>query len=200
MHYRSWETALWKAGRLNSQNGRMNRNIGIFCASSNRMAPVFYDEAQRLGEWIGSQGRTLVYGGAKCGLMETLAKSVHEAGGRVLGVVPQILVEQGRVSRYIDETVLTPDLNQRKQGIIDRSDIILALPGSVGTLDEVFTVLAANTIGIHSKRVLFWNIDGFWDELFRLFRAMEKRGVVNKPLEDYILVANTLDEVVRLIG
>lgn len=164
------------------------------------MAPVFYEEAQRLGEWIGRQGRTLVYGGANCGLMETLAKSVHEAGGRVLGVVPQILVEQGRVSRYIDETVLMPDLNQRKQGIIDRSDIILALPGSVGTLDEVFTVLAANTIGIHSKRVLFWNIDGFWDELFRLFRAMEKRGVVNKPLEDYILVANTLDEVVRLIG
>ena len=177
----------------------MNRNIGIFCASSNRLEPVFYEEAKRLGEWIGRQGRTLVYGGANCGLMETLARSVHESGGRVLGVVPQILVDNDRVGGFIDEMVLTPDLNQRKQGIIDRSDIIIAMPGSVGTLDEVFTVLAANTIGIHSKRVLFWNIDGFWDELFQMFRALERRNVINKPLSDYVLVANAFDEVIRLV-
>ncbi len=177
----------------------MNRNIGIFCASSNRLEPVFYEEAKRLGEWIGRQGRTLVYGGANCGLMETLARSVHESGGRVLGVVPQILVDNDRVSGFIDEMVLTPDLNQRKQGIIDRSDIIIAMPGSVGTLDEVFTVLAANTIGIHSKRVLFWNIDGFWDELFQMFWGLERRNVINKPLSDYVLVANTFDEVIRLV-
>ena len=178
----------------------MNNRIGIFCSSSDRMEQVFYDEAARLGRWIGQQGRTLVYGGAGCGLMEVLAKSVREAGGRVLGVVPQILVEQGRVSRYIDETILTSDLNQRKQGIIDHSDVILALPGSVGTLDEVFTVLAANTIGIYSKQVLFWNVDGFWDELFAMFHALEKRNVVNRPLAGFVRVADTFDEVVRLIG
>lgn len=177
----------------------MNSNIGIFCASSDRMSPLFYSEATRLGQWIGRQGRTLVYGGANCGLMETLARAVHESGGRVLGIVPQILVDKGRVSRYIDEMVLTPDLNQRKQGIIDRSDIILALPGSVGTLDEIFTVLAANTIGIHSKKVLFWNIDGFWDELFHMFRALEKRNVVNKPLNEYVLVVDSLEDVIRQI-
>ena len=164
------------------------------------MEPVYYDEAARLGKWIGQQGRTLVYGGANCGLMETLARSVHEAGGRVLGVVPQILVDNNRVSLYIDETILTPDLNQRKQGIIDRSDVIITLPGSVGTLDEVFTVLAANTIGIHGKKVLFWNINGFWDELFQLFWALKKKNVVNKPLEDYVLVADTFDDVIRQIG
>lgn len=164
------------------------------------MEPVYYDEAARLGKWIGQQGRTLVYGGANCGLMETLARSVHETGGRVLGVVPQILVDNNRVSLYIDETILTPDLNQRKQGIIDRSDVIIALPGSVGTLDEVFTVLAANTIGIHGKKVLFWNINGFWDELFQLFWALKKKNVVNKPLEDYVLVADTFDDVIRQIG
>ena len=178
----------------------MNRNIGVFCSSSDRMEPVYYDEAARLGKWIGQQGRTLVYGGANCGLMETLARSVHETGGRVLGVVPQILVDNNRVSLYIDETILTPDLNQRKQGIIDRSDVIIALPGSVGTLDEVFTVLAANTIGIHGKKVLFWNINGFWDELFQLCWALKKKNVVNKPLEDYVLVADTFDDVIRQIG
>lgn len=163
------------------------------------MEQVFYDEAKHLGEWIGRQGRTLVYGGANCGLMETLARSVRETGGRVLGVVPQILVDNNRVSCFIDEIVMTPDLNERKQGIIDRSDIIIAMPGSVGTLDEVFTVLAANTIGIHGKKVLFWNIDGFWDELFQMFRALERRNVVNKPLSDYVLVANTFDELIRQI-
>ena len=164
------------------------------------MDQVYYDEATRLGTWIGQQGRTLVYGGANCGLMETLARSVHEAGGRVLGVVPQILVDNNRVSSFIDEIVLTSDLNQRKQGIIERSDIIIAMPGSIGTLDEVFTVLAANTIGIDSKKVLFWNINGFWDELFQLFWALKKKNVINKPLEDYVLVADTFDEVIKQIG
>lgn len=178
----------------------MIENIGIFCASSDRMERVYYDEAARLGTWIGKQGKTLVYGGANCGLMETLARSVHEAGGHVLGVVPQILVDNNRVSRFIDETFLTSDLNQRKQGIIDRSDIIIAMPGSIGTLDEVFTVLAANTIGIYDKKVLFWNINGFWDELFQMFRAMERKNVVNKPLEENILIASTFEELVQQIG
>ena len=131
--------------------------------------------------------------------METLARSVHDAGGHVLGIVPQILVDNNRVSQFIDETVLTSDLNERKEGIISRSDIIIAMPGSIGTLDEVFTVLAANTIGIYDKKVLFWNINGFWDELFLLFRALERKNVVNKPLEEYILVANTFDEIIRQI-
>lgn len=176
----------------------MNR-IGIFCSSSNKLAPVYYEEAQRLGRWIGQQGKTLVYGGANCGLMEALAQSVQAEGGHVLGVVPQILVDHNRVSTHIDEIIYTHDLNDRKQQLIEQSDIILALPGSVGTLDEVFTVMAANTIGIHNKRVVFWNINGFWNGLFTMFEQMLKTGVVNKPFEQMMLQANTLEELQSIL-
>ena len=173
--------------------------IGIFCSSSNKLDEIYYEESDRLGRWIGSHGLTLVYGGANCGLMEVLAKSVHETGGKVLGVVPQILIDRNRVSTYIDETVFTQDLTDRKQQLIDQSDIIIALPGSVGTLDEVFTVMAANTIGIHDKKVVFWNINGFWSGLFSLFDQMMLTGVVNKPFDSVMVKANNLEEVIRIV-
>ncbi len=174
-------------------------NIGIFCASSDNMDYPFYIEAGRLGEWIGKEGKTLVYGGANCGLMEATAKAVHENGGHVVGVVPQILIDRNRVSNYIDTKIQCQDLNDRKQLLIEHSDIIIAMPGSLGTLDEVFTVMASNTIGIHNKRVVFWNIDGFWNELFDLFESLKSKGVVNKPFEDLCDSVNTLEELIEVI-
>lgn len=173
--------------------------IGIFCSSSNKLDEIYYEEADRLGRWIGSHGLTLVCGGASCGLMETLSRAVHESGGKVLGVVPQILIDRERVSTCIDDMVVTEDLNDRKQKLIENSDIILALPGSVGTLDEVFTVMAANAIGIHEKKVVFWNINGFWTGLFSLFDQMMLTGVVNKPFDSVMVKANTFEEIVRII-
>ena len=175
------------------------KKIGIFCSSSNRLDPLYYTEAERLGHWMGQQGLTLVCGGANCGLMETLARAVHGSGGHVLGVIPQILIDRHRVSSSLDETILTRDLAERKDVLIRESDVILALPGSVGTLDEVFTVLAANTIGIHQKQVIFWNIDGFWDDLFTMFDGLTRRGVVNKPWPEVMLRADSFDELVSIL-
>jgi len=175
------------------------KKIGIFCSSSNRLDKVYYEEADRLGRWMGAHDKTLVCGGANCGLMETLAKAVHETGGHVLGVIPQILLERKRVSTSLDEKILTRDLNERKEVLINQSDIILALPGSVGTLDEVFTVMAANTIGIHDKKIVFWNICGFWDDLFVMFEGLSRRNVVNKPWDDMMIKANTFEEIVEII-
>lgn len=175
------------------------KNIGIFCSSSNNLDPSYYEQADRLGRWMGAHGKTLVCGGASCGLMETLSRAVHESGGRVLGVVPQILIDRERVSTCIDEMIITEDLNDRKQKLIENSDIILALPGSVGTLDEVFTVMAANTIGIHDKKIVFWNINGFWSELFSMFDKMALTGVVTKPYCDIMVKANTFEQIVNII-
>ncbi len=176
------------------------KRIGIFCSSSNRLDKVYYDEAERLGRWMGTHGKTLVCGGANCGLMETLARAVHETGGHVLGVIPQILLDRKRVSPSLDEQILTSDLNERKDVLIKQSDIILALPGSVGTLDEVFTVMAANTIGLHDKKIVFWNINGFWDDLFVMFEGLSRRNVVNKPWPELMIKATTLEEIIEIIG
>lgn len=176
----------------------MNK-IGLFCASSNNLDAIYYEEAARLGRWLAENDKTLVYGGANCGLMEACAKAVFENKGNVMGIVPQILFDRKRVSNNITVTVPCADLNDRKQLLINNSDIIIVMPGSVGTLDEAFTVMAANTIGIHDKRLILWNVNGFWTELFLMFEALVKKGVVNKPLQEMYMVANTFDELVALL-
>lgn len=174
--------------------------IGVFCSSSNKLDPIYYEEAARLGKWIGTHKKTLVYGGARCGLMEAIAASVKSSGGKVVGVVPQILIDNNRVSSNIDEQIVTQDLNDRKQKLVEQSDIIIAMPGSVGTLDEIFTVMAANSIGIHDKKVIIWNINGFWSGLFDMLEKMSQTGVVTKPYDQVMIRVNILEEITRIIG
>lgn len=171
------------------------KKIGVFCASSDKMEHIYYDAAYSLGQWIGGSGRTLVYGGANCGLMEAVAKGTKDAGGTVFGVVPQKLVRSGRVSDCIDITFYCNDLSDRKQYLVDESDILVVMPGSVGTLDEAFCALAANTFGMHQKQVIFWNIDGFYDLLFQFLDTLGPRGVLNKAWSELLYKVNTLEEI-----
>lgn len=163
------------------------------------MEPKYYRMADTLGRWLGGHGCTLVYGGAASGLMESAARAVRESGGRVVGVVPAILQERGRVSACIDELVPCTDLNDRKQLMVERSDILIALPGGVGTLDEIFTVMASHSIGYHSKRVVLYSEDDFWDSLLMMLAEMDRRKFINHPLKDYLSVAHSLDELSVLL-
>ena len=179
----------------------MVEKIGVFCSSSNQMAPIYYQEAERLGHWIGETGKTLVYGGCKCGLMEAVAQGVRKAGNiNVIGVVPKLLIEKEMVSECVGIRIPTEGLQDRKSWLTKISDIMIALPGSVGTLDEAFSVIGETSIGLSTKKVIFWNINGFWNGLFKMLDDMKVAGVQNKPIDAYLLKANSLDEVIELIN
>jgi hypothetical protein len=141
----------------------------------------------------------IVFGGVNQGLMECLAKAVKEAGGQTLGVVPSIIEKTGRTSQYNDRVLTCDNLSERKQLMLDESDVFIALPGGVGTLDEVFTVAASYTIGYHQKRVILYNMLGFWDATIRMLDDLQQRGMVRGRWRDYICVANNLDEIEQLI-
>jgi len=173
--------------------------IGVFCSSSNNMAPLYYEQVEALGKWMGQNGKTLVYGGARKGLMETIAKAVKENGGRVFGVVPRKLFQNCMVSDYIDVTFHCDGLSDRKQWLIGESDIMVALPGSIGTLDEAFSAMAENTFGLHGKKVVFWNINGFWDDFFAMIEGLKAKGVMTKPFGEVMLKANSLGELVEIL-
>jgi len=173
--------------------------IGVFCSSSGRMEQVYYDEARRLGLWLGSHGKTLVYGGSRCGMMEVLAKAVKESGGKVFGVVPQKVLKNNMVSDQIDITFYADGLSDRKDWLIGESDIMVVLPGSVGTLDEAFSAMASHTFGEHQKNIIFYNVNGFWDDLFVMLDNLEKKGVVNKPFNQFVLRASSLEELTAMI-
>jgi uncharacterized protein (TIGR00730 family) len=173
--------------------------IGVFCASSNEMEQKFYDKAAELGRMLGKAGKTLVYGGNSSGLMEAVAKATKEAGGKVFGVVPRKLVEAGRVSDCVDITFYCEDLNDRKQWLIGESDVMIVLPGSAGTLDEAFSAIASNTFGMHQKKVIFWNIDGFYNKLFEFLDEIVGRGVVNKPWNEVMERVTTVEEIEKIV-
>ena len=156
--------------------------------------------ARELGTWMGANGHTLVFGGCNLGLMECVAKAVHDAKGMTVGVVPTIVEKGGKVSDYVDVKILCDNLSDRKDLMIERSDVIIALPGGVGTLDEIFTVLAAASIGYHNKRVILYNIGGFWDSLIAMLDDLKTRGVLRAGFEDTVKVAHTLDEIAALIA
>lgn len=173
--------------------------IGIFCSACEQISPRYFECTRELGAWMAAEGKTLVYGGADMGLMECICRAVKEGGGTVMGVVPTKLEEKGRVSDRLDVTFHTMNLSDRKDVILRESDILVALPGGVGTLDEVFHVVAAATIGYHSKRVVLYNIDGFWNGLLAVLNQMEAQGFIRRPLDNFLNVANTFDELKELL-
>lgn len=175
-------------------------NIGVFCSANNQIDAAFFQQTEELGRWAAKNGHVIVFGGVNQGLMECLAKAVKEAGGKTLGVVPSIVEETGRTSQYNDRVLTCNNLSERKQLMLDESDVFIALPGGVGTLDEVFTVAASYTIGYHHKRVILYNMKGFWDSTIRMLDDLQQRGMVRGQWRDYICVANNLDEMGDLLA
>ena len=175
-------------------------NIGVFCSANNQIDAAFFQQTEELGRWVAKSGHQIVFGGVNQGLMECLAKAVKEAGGKTLGVVPSIVEATGRTSQYNDRVLTCNNLSERKQLMLDESDVFIALPGGVGTLDEVFTVAASYTIGYHHKRVILYNMKGFWDSTIRMLDDLQQRGMVRGQWRDYICVANNLDEMGDLLA
>lgn len=170
-------------------------NIGIFCSANANIDPDFFQMTRDLGAWIAKNAHSIVFGGCNLGLMECVAKAVHEGGGNVIGVVPSIVEKGGRASEYVDVKILCDNLSDRKDLIISRSDAIIALPGGVGTLDEIFTVLAAASIGYHDKKVILYDMKGFWQPLLRMLGEMRSAGVLRDGFSEHLLVAENLDEI-----
>ncbi len=173
----------------------MVKTVGVFCAASVTLDAAYYELAEQFGEWLGRHGMTMVYGGANSGLMESAALGVRRGGGKAVGVVPRILESRRRVSTLVDEVIRCEDLTDRKAIMVERSDVLVALPGGIGTLDEVFTVMASHSIGYHSKRVVLFDTAGFWDGLLAMLRDMDAKGFVNVPLDRCLTVARSWDEL-----
>ena len=173
--------------------------IAVFCSANDHIAPEYFTLTEQLGKWMAEQGHSLVFGGCNLGLMECVAKAVHEAGGQTIGVVPSIIEERGRVSDYVDVEIPCDNLSDRKELMLAQSDISIALPGGVGTLDEIFSVVAARSIGDHQQRVILYNINGFWDSLVALFDDLTAKGVIRGDYHQQIKVAHSLEELKQFV-
>lgn len=166
-------------------------NIALFCTSSEAVTPSFAADAHRLGEWIGHNRISLIYGGVDCGLMLEVAKVAKQNGGRITGVVTSALETGGIVSSLPDRLIRTATLSERKQVMMDMADLFVVFPGGIGTLDETISVLAAAHLQEHSKPVIFFNAGGFFNPLLDLFERFYKTGYASTEYrKHYAAVSN----------
>ena len=169
--------------------------ICVFCSANGQIDPDFFSAAEELGRWAAEKGHTIVYGGVNQGLMEAIGRAAHEAGALTIGVIPTIVEKSGRRSDYVDIDIPCDNLSDRKQLMMDQADVFVALPGGIGTLDEIFTVAASATIGYHQKPIVLFNVKGFWNPLVQLLDNLKAQGMVRGEWQQYIRIISSLEEL-----
>jgi uncharacterized protein (TIGR00730 family) len=152
------------------------RKIAVFCGASCGSSPRFAERAQELGACIGAAHKTLIYGGGKAGLMGTVADATLAAGGRVVGVITNLLKDRELGHEGISELHVVETMHQRKMMMANFADAFVAMPGGLGTLDELFEILAWAQLGIHAKPVGLLNVDGFYNPLWSFLGQVEEAG------------------------
>ena len=151
-------------------------SICVYCGSRPGENPLFADAARAVGQWIGERGGQLVYGGGRSGLMGTVAEAARTAGARVVGVIPQMLVDQEHANHACDELHIVDTMHERKALMAERSDAFLALPGGIGTFEELFEVWTWRQLGYHDKPIGVLNVANYYDTLLDFLRRSVDSG------------------------
>ena len=155
-------------------------SICVYCGSRPGENPAFAQAAQAVGQWIGEHGGQLVYGGGRGGLMGVVAEATRLAGGRVVGVIPQALVDKELANRQCDELHIVQTMHERKAMMAERSDAFIALPGGIGTFEELFEVWTWRQLGYHGKPLGLLNVAGYYDGLLGFVRTSVASGFMGE--------------------
>ncbi len=175
-------------------------NLCVFCGSGNGRNPAYVAAANELGRHMGAAGVGLVYGGGSLGLMGETARSVLKHGGRVTGIIPAFLSEKERMLRDVDEMIVTEDMHERKRLMFERSDAFVALPGGIGTLEELVEQLTWSQLGRHTKPIVLANVDRFWDPLIGLLDHMRQEAFIRPGIEVRFHVIDKIADILPTIA
>src|SRR5437764_11060589 len=176
---------------------RMNdiRTVCMYCGSGPGTNPRFIESAIALGKVLAGNGIRLVYGGGSLGMMGAIATSVLEQGGSVTGIIPDFLTARENALTRVQEMIVTPDMHERKRLMFERSDAFVALPGGIGTLEELVEQLTWQQLGRHAKPILIADIDGFWQPLLALLTHMRATQFIRPTLNVDILRAERVEDI-----
>jgi len=175
-------------------------NVAVFCASADGINPIYRAAAEALGKAIAERGIGLIYGGARVGLMQAVADATLANGGRVIGVIPLVLVDLEVAHQGLTELHVTSTMHTRKALMGERSDAFIVLPGGFGTFEELFEVLAWQTLKLHSKPIILLNVNGFYNGMLAFLDHCLHEGMMTPKKREILLVANTVDEVFSILN
>ena len=170
-------------------------SLAVFCGSKNGNNPLYIQHTILLGKLLSKHNITLVYGGGNTGIMGTIANEVMNSGGKVIGVIPQVLVEWERQHTSISELLVVDNMHVRKKKIYDLCDAAIILPGGFGTLDELFEMVTWNQLSIHDKMIFILNSGGFYNHLIAHIRQMQEENFLYEEAQKRIILIDTPAEL-----
>jgi uncharacterized protein (TIGR00730 family) len=173
------------------------KRLAVYCGSSMGTNPRFAEIAKALGQEMARRGIGLVYGGGRLGLMGVVADAVMEAGGEAYGVIPQALVDLEVAHTGLTELYLVADMHARKAKMTELTDAFVAIPGGIGTLDELFEAWSWNALGYHAKPFAILNVDGFWDAMITFLDHATASGFMSEARRGQLIVADGVDDAIE---
>lgn len=171
------------------------KKVCIFCSANFGIDPDFFKMTEELGAELARKGHTIVFGGCNLGLMECVAKAAKEAGGHTIGVVPSIVEERGAVSEHVDVLIPCDNLTDRKALMMEQSDVFIALPGGIGTLDELVETHVLAKLGQFDGKIIVLNLKGFYDPLKTMYQHYVDAGMLSKKDADLVLFVDSVEEL-----
>lgn len=175
------------------------QKVCVYCGSGAGTDPAFVEAARAFGETLAKKGITLVYGGGAVGIMGAVALSTLDHGGNVIGIIPEFLMSRERALRGTHQLIVTEDMHERKRKMFEMADAFVALPGGVGTLEEVVEQITWMQLGRHKKPILLANIKGFWDPLCALLDHMKALEFIREGLDFELHVANEAADILPML-
>ena len=174
-------------------------NITVYLGAFEGNDPALKNAVEELGTWIGKSGNALIYGGSRSGLMGLLAESTLAAGGEVTGVEPQFFVDSELQHDGLTELIITKDMTERKNKIIELGDAFIAFPGGTGTLEEIAEVMSKVSLKHLDAPCIFYNLNGFYDSIKDLLALMIEKGLSSAERQEGIYFAENLDEICKIL-
>jgi uncharacterized protein (TIGR00730 family) len=175
--------------------------ICVYCAASNQLAESYFAAARELGDGIARRGWSLIYGGGSVGLMGAVAEAVRGGGGKVVGIIPQALLDRERADLQADDLIVTTTLRERKQLMDDHADAFITLPGGFGTLEEVLEILTRRQLAYHDKPIIIVNVGGYFDPLLNMFERIFTSGFAHsRHRKMYHVVSSSEAALAALAG
>lgn len=175
-------------------------NVAVYLGSTEGNDPVYRKTAYQLGVWLAKHGHTLVYGGSDRGTMGAVCRGAASQGGRTIGVMPEFMAAAGYNDLAVSEFILTKDMAARRQKMIELADAYIAMPGGTGTLDEISEVICYRKLGLNSGPVVFYNVNGYWNDLKRQFAVMAREGFAPREELPGLHFIDGLDELAAILG
>ncbi len=173
--------------------------ITVYLGANEGNDPALGRAVRELGQWIGGNGHTLVYGGSKTGLMGEIAKSVLSAGGQAIGVEPQFFIDAGYEYDGLTELIITKDMAERKGKMIELGDAFVAFPGGTGTLEEITEIMSKVALKHLDAPCILYNLNGYYDDLKALLRHMIEKGLSSEDRQQGIYFAEDLAQIRKIL-